>query len=120
MIKPRNQQTGVSLFGLILILALLGGAAVLVAKVLPSVAENRAVNKAIESAVVGATSPSDVRIKFDKNAETGYIDSITGKDLEVNKEPDGSYVATYAYTKKIPLGGSVSLLIDFAGSSKGS
>jgi hypothetical protein len=120
VIKPQNRQAGVSLLGLIIILALLGGAAVIVAKVLPSVAENRSIEKAISVAVVGATSPQDVRIKFDKNAEVGYIETITGKDLEVTKAPDGSYVATYSYEKKIPLGGPVSLLIDYAGSSKGS
>jgi DNA-dependent RNA polymerase auxiliary subunit epsilon len=84
------------------------------------VTENRSIDRAIQSAVAGATTPADVRAKFDKNAEVGYIDSITGKDLDVEKQPDGTFVATYAYTKKIPIGGPVSLLIDFAGSSKGS
>ncbi|MGA2549825.1 MAG: DUF4845 domain-containing protein [Burkholderiaceae bacterium] len=118
--QSRNRQDGLTLISLIVVLALLGGVALIVAKVLPSFTENRSIESAIKSSVQGATSPVDVRIKFDKNAETGYIDTITGKDLEIEKQPDGTFVASYAYSKKVPLWGPVSLLIDYSGSTRGS
>lgn len=118
--KSRNRQSGVSLLGLLIGLAFLGAIVVVVAKVFPAVSENHSIDRAIAVAVNGSVSVPEVRSKFDKNAETGYIDTISGKDLDVEKQPDGTYVASYSYTKKIPLGGPVSLVIDFVGSSKGS
>ena len=42
---------------------------------------------------------------------------MSGKDLDITQVNDDIVVA-FAYTKKIPLFGPVSLTIDYAGSSK--
>ena len=45
------------------------------------------------------------------------ITTISGKDLEIQKADD-DFVISFAYTKKIPLFGPVSLSIDYAANSK--
>jgi hypothetical protein len=57
-----------------------------------------------------------VRNAFDRNAGVSYIDSITGKDLEIVKNGDG-FDVSFAYQKVIPLVGPTSLLIDYEGST---
>jgi multidrug efflux pump subunit AcrA (membrane-fusion protein) len=109
-------QKGVSLTGLIFVLAILGVIAVLGMKVGPTVAEYMSVKKAIVSAKAAGTTPAEVRTSFDKQAEVGYIDSINGKDLQIVKNGDVLDVS-FAYQKIIPLVGPTSLLIDYQGST---
>jgi DNA-dependent RNA polymerase auxiliary subunit epsilon len=116
--KPRSniRQHGVSLTGLIFILAIVAALAVLGLKVVPTFTEYLSIKKAIASAKSAGTTPAEVRTSFEKQAEVGYIDSISGKDLEIEKNGDGLDVS-FAYQKKISLVGPVSLLIDYEGST---
>jgi len=114
--RSKNGQSGVSLTGLIVILAMLGMVAVLGMKVFPAVTEYLAVKKAIVSAKAAGSTPAEVRTSFDKYAETGYIDSISGKELEVT-QINGTIEVSFAYQKKIPLVGPASLVLDFEGST---
>ncbi len=117
-----KHQRGVSLSGLlmwsvIIVLVLIGGM-----KVVPPVIEYVSIVKSIkamtaDSQLAGATV-GDIRKAFDKRAEVGYIDVIKGSDLDISKDGN-DLVISFAYAKKIPLGGPVSLYIDFQGSSKG-
>ncbi len=111
-----NKQSGVSLFGLIFVLAIVGVIAVLGMKVVPTFIEYMSVKKAIASAKAAGSTPSEVRSSFDKQAEIGYIDAINGKDLDIVKNGDGLDVS-FAYQKKIPLFGPASLLMDYEGST---
>lgn len=111
-----NRQSGVSLFGLIFILAIIGVIAVLGMKVVPTFTEYLSVKKAIVSAKAAGSTVAEVRSSFDKQAEVGYIDAISGKDLEIVKNGDGLDVS-FAYQKKIPLFGPASLLMDYEGST---
>jgi hypothetical protein len=45
------------------------------------------------------------------------IQAITAQDLDISKD-GGDLVITFSYPKKVPLAGNVSLMFDFAGSSK--
>lgn len=115
-LRSKIGQHGVSLTGLILILAIVGVIAVLGMKVVPTFTEYMSIKKAIASAKVAGTTPAEVRTAFDKQAEIGYIDSISGKDLDIEKNGDGLDVS-FAYQKKIALVGPTSLLIDYQGST---
>jgi hypothetical protein len=110
------RQQGVSLTGLIFILAILGMIAVLGMKIGPTVVEYMSVKKAIAGAKGAGTTPAEVRTSFDKQAEVSYIESINGKDLDIIKNGDVLDVS-FAYQKKIPLVGPASLLIDYEGST---
>lgn len=114
--QSKNKQSGVSLTGLIFILAIVGVIAVLGMKVVPSVTEYMAVKKAIAAAKAAGSTPAEVRTSFDKNADIGYITSISGKDLEITQN-GGALEVSFAYEKKIPLIGPASLLLDFEGST---
>jgi Tfp pilus assembly major pilin PilA len=112
----KSHQRGVSLVGLIFVLAILAMIAVLAMKVVPTVIEYNSIRKAIMSAKGAGETVREIQNSFDKQAEVGYIESISGKDLEITK--NGSEIdVSFAYQKKIPLFGPASLVIDYAGST---
>jgi hypothetical protein len=61
-------------------------------------------------------SVSDIRNSFTRHAMIDQISSITAQDLDISKEGN-EIVLAFAYTKKIPLAGNVSLLIEFEGTT---
>jgi type II secretory pathway pseudopilin PulG len=111
-----RKQQGITLFGLIVVLAVLGCIGVLVANVTPTTIEYFSIKKAINTARTAGTTVQEIQNAFNKQAEVGYIDAISGKDLEITKDGDNIQIS-FAYQKKIPLVGPVSLLIDYAGST---
>ncbi|MFT3777444.1 MAG: DUF4845 domain-containing protein [Ottowia sp.] len=115
-IKRRNSQRGISFLGLLflgVVLALLG---IVGARVVPTASEYMTIQKAVKKAAAeGGTVPA-VRAAFDRTASVDYIDSISGKDLEVTKDGD-KVVVSFAYDKEIPLFGPAYLLIKYRGSS---
>lgn len=116
----RKQQSGLSLIGLILVSALVIGIAVVGMKVVPSVIEYYTIIRHIKTiANSGAATVAEVRNAYDRQASVDATPSITGADLEVTKEGN-QLVISFEYTKKIPITGNVSILIDYAGSSSGS
>lgn len=117
-----RKQKGVSLSGLlvwaiILILGAVGGM-----KVVPAVIEYFAIVKNVKAMTADGqlnnASVVDIRNAFDRRASVAYITAVTGADLDISKEGN-DVVIEFSYAKKIPLGGPVSLYIDFAGSSSG-
>lgn len=116
----RKQQSGLSLIGLILVSALVIGIAVVGMKVVPSVIEYYTIIRHIKTiANSGAATVAEVRNAYDRQASVDATPSITGADLEVTKEGN-QLVISFEYTKKIPIAGNVSILIEYAGSSSGS
>jgi hypothetical protein len=111
-----RKQKGISLVGLIIVLAIIGLIAVLAMKVTPTVTEYFSIKKAIGSVKANGGGIPEMRSAFNRQAEVGYIDAISGKDLEIQKNGDDVEIS-FAYQKIIPLVGPVSLLIDYAGST---
>lgn len=114
-INDRKQQ-GLSLVGFIFVIAIVAVIAVLGMKVVPTVVEYVGVKKAITAAKNAGSTPAEIRTSFDKQADTGYIESVSGKDLQITKTDDGFDVGV-AYEKKIPLIGPASLVIDYVAGS---
>lgn len=113
-----RQQRGVSLMGMLMGCVVLVLGAVLGMKLAPSYIEYSSVKKAVAgiSAELRGSTVADVRKAFDKRAQVDSIEVIKGSDLDVSK--DGTdLVISFAYPKKIPLFGNVSILIEFAGSN---
>ncbi len=111
-----NAERGVSLSGLIVVLAVIGVLVMLGAKVFPSYLEYRAVQDAIAKAKATGGSVAEMQRTFEKAAEINSISSIRARDLVITKE-NGEQEISFAYEKRIPLGGNVSLLIDYAGTT---
>ena len=111
-----GRQRGITLVGLIFVLAILGVLGVLGLKVVPTVLEFQSIKRAINSARVNAVTVRDVQTAFDKQANIGYIEAITGKDLVIVKNGT-DFDVSFAYDKKIPLVGPASLLLEYEGST---
>lgn len=115
----KSRQRGVSMFGILLIcigmvLVAIGGL-----KVVPAYIEFFAIKKAVTGIVQSGEAKgtvADIRRAFDKRAQVDDIQVVTGGDLEITKE-GSDVVVSFAYPKKIPLFGNLSLYFDFTGSS---
>jgi len=115
----QEQQRGVTIMGLLIMLVLFIVIALFAMKVLPSFMEFRTAKAAIEAvARQGATSAGDVRRAFDNRATIDNIVSVRPQDLEITREGN-SVVIAFAYRKEIPLFSGVGLYIDYAANSKG-
>lgn len=113
-----HRERGLSLVGLVIVLALLSFVAIVVAKVAPTFVEYRAVQAAVKKAKAQANTVPEMQKAFDRSATIDDITAISGKDLDITKVND-DYVIAFAYTKKVPLFGPVSLTIDYSGNSNG-
>lgn len=120
--KTRNpkRERGLSLISLVVVCVLLIMAALLAIKVAPDVIEYVAIVKSVKATAQDPASRggsvADIRRNFDKRKQIDNISAIGGADLDVTKEGN-DVVISFAYSKKIPLSGPVSLMIDFEGSS---
>ncbi|MCL4184898.1 MAG: DUF4845 domain-containing protein [Burkholderiaceae bacterium] len=115
----RRAQRGLSLIGLLVTGVLIAFAALLALKVVPSALEYNAIRSALAKvASAGGNSARDYQVAFDRFAAVDDITSISGKDLIVERRPDGQTVVSFQYEKRIPLFGPVSLVIDYRGSSQ--
>ncbi len=110
------RQSGVSLTGLILVLAVLGVAAVFALKLVPTYSEYSAIKDAIARAKEAGGTPREIQVAFDKSAGINNVTAIRGRDLSITRE-DGEVQVSFAYEKRVPLMGNVSLLIDYAGTT---
>lgn len=118
----KKHQRGVSLSGLLVwsFILVIGG--ILGMKVVPAVIEYYTIVKNIKAMTsagqLNGATVGDVRKAFERRADVDNISAITAADLDISKEGN-EVVISFAYAKKIPLGGPVSLYIDFQGGSKG-
>ena len=112
-----TRQRGLSLIGLVFVVVVIGFFMVLALRITPTFVEYRAINAAIKKAKASANTVPGIQQAFDRSAAIDDITVMSGKDLDIVKDND-DFVVSYAYTKKIPLFGPVSLTIDYAGSSK--
>ncbi len=110
----RRRQNGVSILGLMVVLALGGGLFVLGAKIVPTYIEYKGVERAAEKARSGRT-PDEVRSMFDRAAQVDNITSVKGSDLDVTKNDQGEVVVRFGYDKEFSLGGPATLRIRYEG-----
>ena len=115
-------QRGVTLISLIIVGALVAMVAVVGIKVAPDVIEYFTIVKDVKAtaqdpSIKGATV-AEIRRAFQRRAQIDGINAISENDLDISKEGN-EIVISFAYSKKVPLYGPVSFLIDFQGSSSG-
>jgi len=114
--KILHKQNGLSLVGLIVVIAIVGSIAVLGMKVVPTYTEFLSVKDAIVLAKANGKSVREIQAAFDRQANVGYIESIAGKDLEIYKVAN-EFEVSFAYQKKIPIVGFASLLLEYEGTT---
>ena len=111
-----GREAGFSLSGLIVVLIVLGFIAVTAMKIFPAWAEYRSIKNGIVSAKAAGPGTREIQQAFARNAEVNNISAITPKDLVITRD-NGQAEVSFAYEKRIPVAGNVSLLIDFAGTT---
>ncbi|MGO4476420.1 DUF4845 domain-containing protein [Massilia sp. 2TAF26] len=111
-----GREAGVSLSGLIVVLVVLGAIALVAMKVFPAWAEYRSIKNAIVQAKAAGNGSREMQQAFERNAEINSITAISSRDLVITRD-NGQAEVSFAYEKRIPLAGNVSLLIDFAGTT---
>lgn len=111
-----NAQRGISITSLILVLALLGVAGIFAMRLIPAYIEYNAIKKAIANAKQTGGTLRDMQAAFDRNADINSVDAITGRDLVITRDT-GEPQISFAYEKRLPLAGNVSLVIDFEGTT---
>lgn len=114
-----RRQRGISLFGLLFWGVFLACAAVVTAKVVPTVMEYYTIQRAVDKIAAGnpATVPA-ARAEFDRIKSVEYsIQSISGADLEISKENEKVRIS-FAYNREIDLFGPAYLLIKYEGRSR--
>ena len=117
--RPRASQRGITLFGLLFWAIIVGFAALIVMRVLPTMNEYFTIQKAVNKiAQEGGNTVPEILAAFDRAKDIEYsIQSITAKDLNITKEND-KVVVSFAYDKEIELMKPVFLLIKYEGRSK--
>ena len=107
-------QSGVTLSGFIVVVALVLVIALVAFRTIPSYIEYYTVLKAVEGAIADSKNltPQEIKRNFDRRISADYVDSVRTSDLEVSKEGN-QVVATVSWQKKLPLVANVSLLLDF-------
>ena len=111
-----SKQAGVSLTGLILVLAVIGVIAVFALKLLPTWFEYSAIKEAIQRAKEAGGTPREMQVAFEKNAGINDVTTIGARDLVITRD-SGEPQISFAYEKRVPLVGNVSLIIDYAGTT---
>jgi hypothetical protein len=114
----RNEQSGLSIIGLVTALVVAIVVALVAMKIIPSFLEYRTAKTAIELIARSAQTPADVRRAFENRSAIDNIVTIRAQDLEITRE-GSQVVIAFAYRKEVPLFGPVGLYIDYAANSRG-
>ena len=115
----RAGQRGLSMIGFLFVAVVIVVCVMLGFRVTPSYIEYYSVEKALARALnetKDLNSPSEIRKSFQKFADAGYIESVTEKDVEIVKTKN-EITASASWTRKLPLVGNASLLLDFEASA---
>jgi hypothetical protein len=111
-----GKQRGVSLSGLIVMLAVLGCVFIFAAKVLPTFIEYRACKTSIAMVKSAGGSIREMQMAFDKNADVQTITAINGKDLIFTRD-GGEVEVSFDYEKRIPIVANATLLLQYSGTT---
>lgn len=107
----RHRQRGVSVPGMLAV----GAVVVLLARLVPTLIEYQAVQKAVNRAATG-TTVAEIRTLFNKTAAIDDISALSGNDLQISKD-NNQVVVAFEYEREIHLFGPAYLLMRYAGRS---
>ncbi len=116
------KQKGMSLIGLLSTLFVFAAFFWLAIRIVPTILEFWAVEKAVAAAKVVSKTPADLRATFAKIANASHIDAVDAKSLVIQGSGSDMKIS-FSYQKviplaNIPLAGPASLMIDYHGSTE--
>jgi hypothetical protein len=115
----RTRQRGLSMIGFLFVTVVIVACVMIGFRVTPAYIEYYSVTKALQESLAEVrdlNNAKEIRAAFQKHADAGYIDSVSGRDIEVTKDKN-EITASASWTRKLPLVANVSLLIDFEASA---
>jgi hypothetical protein len=116
-IRGAAGQRGVTLFGLLFWAIVVGFAALVGMRVLPTMNEYFTIKRTVNKISTEGSTVPEIRAAFERQKDIEYaITSITGKDLVITKEND-KVVVSFAYDKIVELMPPVFILIKYQGRS---
>ena len=113
--RGARKQSGHTMLGFLFVAAVVIVVVIVGFRILPAYIEYFSVQQALGDALGQAkevNNTAEIRKAFQKRVDAGYIESVGGRDLDVRKVGN-EYVASVAWTRKLPLVSNVSLLIEF-------
>jgi hypothetical protein len=113
--RSARKQSGLTLMGFLFVAAVVLVVVIVGFRVLPAYIEYFSVQRALVESLnemKDVNEPSQLRRFFQRRVDAGYIESVSGRDLDL-KRVGNNFVASVAWTRKLPLLSNVSLLIEF-------
>ena len=113
--RGRAAESGLTMFGFLFVVAVVLVVAVVGFRVLPAYIEYFSVQRALVESLNASrelNTPNEIRGHFQRRVDSGYIESVGGRDVDVQKVGN-EIVASVAWMRKLPLVSNVSLLIEF-------
>ncbi|AWL06959.1 DUF4845 domain-containing protein [Massilia oculi] len=114
--KLLNKQAGISLSGLIGALAVIGVVGIFAMRMVPAYIEYNAIKTAIVEVRDAGGSIREMQGAFNRRTSVNDVEAVRGQDLVFTRDGEDMQIS-FAYEKRLPLMGNVSLLIDFAGTT---
>jgi hypothetical protein len=114
-----RRQKGLTLIGFIFMAALVAGAGILVFRAVPIYNEYFTMKKILRSIDLqnNEATPGEIRKQFELKSSADYVYDIKASDLDITKE-NGRIIITCIYSRRVPLGGNVSLVFDFEATNR--
>lgn len=109
-------QQGISLSGLIVSLAILSVAVIFAMRLIPAYIEYNSIKNGIAAAKSAGGTIREMQQAFNRHTDINDVEAIRAGDLIFTRDGDVVEIS-FAYEKRLPLMGNVSLLIDFAGTT---
>ena len=113
--RSARRQSGLSMVGFLFVVVVALVVAIVGFRVLPAYIEYFSVQRALTQTlfeVDDLNNSAELRRRFQKHVDAGYVESVGGRDIEL-KKVGNEFVATLEWTRKLHLLSNVSLLIEF-------
>lgn len=117
--QVRRKQRGLTISGFLFVAAVVVTVLMVGGRITPALIEYYAVREALGEALSEAKDPTlvaDVRKAFQRRADSGYIESVSGNDLEITKAGN-TVTASVAWTRRLHLVANASLMLEFDASA---
>ena len=118
--RNRSKQQGLTILGFLFVAAVIVACAMIGFRMAPSYIEYYSVQKALKQSLEDTKdfqTPTEVRRTFQKYADSGYVESVRGTDVEVQKIGN-EIVVSASWTRTLPLIANVSLFLEFEASAR--
>jgi hypothetical protein len=110
-----RQQSGLSMIGFLFVVVVALVVTVVGFRVMPAYIEYFSVRTALSQSLADlqdVQNATELRKAFQRRADAGYIASVNSRDIDYGKSGN-RWVASLAWTRKLPLVSNISLLIEF-------